>query len=74
MKKLTDTLAPTVVDTVATYKCFCGAKLVVGFEGSELCMAHDVPACERFMRDEPPDQFLEALRKHCAGFVESNPP
>jgi len=45
-------------------KCFCGAEVVVGYSGPDQVpsLFHPDPACERFLRDEPLDKFLAALR------------
>jgi hypothetical protein len=63
MATFADTLRPVVVDPVIETKCFCGKRLVIGHQGpkGELCMAHDVPACARYMRDEPAEKFLHSL-------------
>lgn len=63
MADMGDTLRPVVAERIVEIRCFCGKRIVIGYHESQLCMAHDVPPCERFMRDEPGEKFLRAL--HC---------
>lgn len=47
-------------------KCFCGQWVTVGYKnpGNEPVILHPQPACQRFLKDEPLDQFLSELRRH----------